>query len=59
MVENKGAQSNVALTNESVEIGNLSIKLDKLRTSDIKNHILEARFDEQVSKQNTGSKYES
>ena len=56
MFESKGAQSNLALTNETVEIGNLKIKMDKIRTSKIKSQILEARFDEHGSKLNTGSK---
>ena len=41
----------------SVEIGNLSIKIGEKKTTDIKNQILEARFDDIGSKQNTGSKY--
>ena len=36
----------VSIAGDGVEIGRLQIHMDSKRTSDIKNHILESRFDD-------------
>ena len=47
----------VSIAGDGIEIGRLQIHMDQKRTSHIKNQILEARFDDDVTPEHNGSKY--
>ena len=47
----------VSVAGDGIEIGRLQILMDEKRTSHIKNQILEARFDEDITLEHSGSEY--
>ena len=55
MVES-GRRASVSVAGDGIEIGRLQIYMDGKRTSHIKNTILEAKFDEASTIEQTGSK---
>ena len=56
MVES-GRRASVSVAGDGIEIGRLQIHMDGKRTSHIKNTILEAKFDEASTIEQTGSKF--
>ena len=50
-------RKSVSIAGDGIEIGRLQIHMDEKRTSHIKNQILEARFDEPATLEQTGSKF--